>query len=137
MKQSNNITYDELDNFMRIFKGSFINRINEIILNRDYNIYFSLDGVETKKDFSRKIFYWVSRSVGKNHTISLKVRKSLLNSINLYLGTNFTIDDFLLIYDRLGNGVRPKLTEEFIDSNFDLALLKESEDEQKKQYNQK
>ena len=35
---------------------------------------------------------------------------------------------FLLIYDRLGNGINEPLTEDFIDSEFDIDILKGGND---------
>ena len=40
-------------------------------------------------------------------------------------GDMFNEEDFLLIYDRLGNGINEPLTEDFIDSEFDIDILKE------------
>ena len=48
----------------------------------------------------------------------------MLNGINDFLGTDFTTEDMAIIYQKLGNRVRHSLTEEFVNSGYDMAILK-------------
>ena len=48
----------------------------------------------------------------------------MLNGINGFLGTDFTEDDIAIIYQKLGNRVRHSLTEEFVNSGYDMTVLK-------------
>lgn len=51
-----------------------------------------------------------------------------LNGINKFLGTDFTREDMKMIYVNLGNAVHHQKTLEFIDSGYDMELLKYRED---------
>lgn len=107
---------------LQVFPKSFINHSNEIILEPKNNVYFRLDGVETELDFKCKMFAWVSRPIAKGLNKYWSPR--VLNGFNRLMNTNFTKDDMYEIYDRLGNDVNRQLTIEFIESNYDLSLLK-------------
>lgn len=111
-----------INHALQLFPNSFINHHYEIILEPRNNVYFRLEDVETELDFKCKMFAWVSRPIAKglNKYWSSKV----LKSFNALLGTHFTKDEMYKIYDRLGNDVNRKLTIRFIESNYDLSLLK-------------
>jgi hypothetical protein len=111
-----------INHALHIFPKSFINRSNEIILEPRNNVYFRLDDVHTELEFKCKMFAWLSRPIAKGLNKYWSPR--LLNSFNQLLGTNFTKDDMYEIYDRLGNDVNRQLTIRFIESNYDLMLLK-------------
>ena len=53
--------------------------------------------------------------------------KFMLDGINAFLNTNFTEDDMDLIYTYLGNDCNRKLCEDFVNSNYDMNILKERE----------
>ena len=102
---------------------SFVNENNELIVIPKINAYFRLEDVKTTLDFKCKVINWLSYYVAPNHWYrywSLKMMKY----INYILNTNFTKDDFDLIYGRLGNNVHPALTIKFIESNYDMDVLK-------------
>lgn len=99
----------------------FINQRNELILLPSKNIYFSLEDVETKKDITTKIFHWLSRPACKG--VGSYWEKRIRSIINSYLQTDFSCEDFYLIYTRLGNAINPELTERFIESGYDLEVL--------------
>ena len=101
----------------------YINRKNELILVPTKNIYFNLNGVESKRDITIKIFHWLSRPAHKG--VGHYWEKRIRTIINNYLQTDLSIDDFDLIYTRIGNAVNPELTEKFIDSRYDLNLLED------------
>ena len=46
---------------------------------------------------------------------------------NKALGTSFSREDMMLIYNCLGNGVNRELTVKFIESGYDMNLLKGEE----------
>lgn len=107
---------------LHAFPKSFINRNNEIILEPRNNVYFRLDGVETDLEFKCKMFAWVSRPIAKG--LNKYWWPRVLQSFNEVLGTAFTKADMHDIYDRLGNDVNRNLTIRFIESNYDMSLLK-------------
>jgi hypothetical protein len=104
------------------FPGSFINANNEIILEPRNNVYFRLDGVNNELDLKCKLLAWASRPIAKS--LNKYWRPRVLRSFNFLLGTEFTRKDMELIYDRLGNDVNRKLTIKFIESDYDLFILK-------------
>lgn len=107
---------------LHAFPKSFINKNKEIILEPRNNVYFRLDGLSTELDFKCKMFAWVSRPIAKS--LNKYWAPRVLRSFNDVLGTNFTKDDMYEIYDRLGNDVNRKLTVQFIESGYDMVLLK-------------
>lgn len=100
---------------------AFINTRNELILVPTKNIYFSLKDVESKKDITIKIFHWLSRDACKG--VGSYWEKRIRKIINNYLQTDFSCEDFELIYTQLGNAINPKLTNKFIESEYDLEVL--------------
>ncbi|MDT2982744.1 hypothetical protein [Enterococcus casseliflavus] len=102
---------------------AFINRRNELILVPTKNIYFNLNGVESKRDITVKILHWLSRPAHKG--VGSYWENRIRAIINNYLQTDFNRDDFYLIYTELGNATNPELTEKFIDSDYDLKVLEE------------
>lgn len=107
------------------FPRLFVNRYNELIIHPKRNTYFRLDGVETERDLKAKILEWLSREACKS--ISPESQRYHLNGINIFLGTNFTKAEMYEIYTHLGNAVKHEKTLRFIDSGFDLVVLKEEQ----------
>ena len=103
----------------------FVNRQNELIIHPKRNTYFRLDGVEEERDLKAKILEWLSREACKS--ISTESQRYHLNGINIFLGTNFTKAEMYEIYTYLGNGVNHEKTLRFIESGFDLVVLKEEQ----------
>lgn len=107
------------------FKKAKINSIGEFIANPATNSYFNLKDCQTERDVQKKIIHWLSRDCEKA-IIHTKHKKYLRYSVNEFLNTNFSRADFRAIYTLLGNGVDEKLTNLFIDSNFDMDLLRKT-----------
>ena len=99
---------------------SFINNNNELILIPKTNLYFRLDNVETELDFKCKLLEWCSRDCVKG--VSDYWQRRTRKMVNYLLNTNFTYNNFNMIYCRLGNCVKHKLTIEFINSNYDFQF---------------
>lgn len=106
---------------LHAFPKSFINNSNEIILEPRNNVYFRLEGIRTELDFKCKMFAWVSRPIAKG--LNKYWAPQVLQSFNEVLGTSFSKAEMYVIYDRLGNDVNRKLAEQFIESEYDMALL--------------
>ena len=116
---------EDIKNLLKIFDG-FINYNFELILDEDRNIYTDLKLLENKKDLLKNIFEWKSRECSKfNDKETEEFRKNINEFPNKSIGRTFTKNEFEIIYINLGNGVNKELTKKFIDSNFDLELLKE------------
>ena len=113
---------------LKIFKGSFINANNEIIIIPKFNIYTLLDDVETDDDFKVKLCEWLSRDC----CCALRYAYDKLNHMywqentdkfNLICGTDFGVDEMYTIYTILGNGIKHELAKEFVKSGFDLSII--------------
>lgn len=118
-----------LKKIMEVFDGSFI-LVDELILVKKTNLYFSLKNIETEIDLKCKLLEWCSRDACKRQFYhqewrNKKYQDLVLNRLNLILNTSFSKNDIWLIYTKLGNAVNHKLTVEFVNSNYDLKILKD------------
>ena len=76
----------------------------------------------SEESMACKVLEWLSRpALKEGHK---DTRKWYLDGINKYLGTNFTHEDIEQIYCKLGNEVNRSLTLKFIDSNYNMEVLK-------------
>ena len=107
-----------------LYNKPFVNKHNEFIACPAINAYFRLEDCITRRDIQIKILHWLSRDASKA-VVPSHFKKFVRNGANLFLGTDFVEDDWLLIYERLGNGINIDLTYDFIDCEFDINLLKE------------
>lgn len=120
---------------MTEFPKSFINHLNELILIPDFNVYFGLNDVDAETDLYCKMCEWFSRDCCKAARYSQGWRlksywQKNTDHFNAICGTEFTIEDMAVIYQRLGNSVNHSLTVEFVESGFDIMVLeKEVESE--------
>lgn len=112
---------NELKELLGLFPRSFINANLEVILIPKTNTYFSLEGVESRRDIIAKLLMWCSWTISKNRSNAFRAMGRI--SLNCYLGTRFSDEDMALIYQRLGNGINQELTYRFIDSGFDMEVL--------------
>lgn len=75
-----------------------------------------------EEELKLKVLEWLSRPAHKEGNDT--VRKWYLDGINNFLGTNFTNEDIELIYCKLGNAINRELTKKFVESNYDMGVLK-------------
>ncbi|MBP1308912.1 hypothetical protein JOD82_001932 [Paenibacillus sp. 1182] len=117
---------NEMNRFLEIVKEvspkSFINEKNELIIVPKNNIYFRLDDMQSDLDLKCRVIAWLSRPSCKG--ISPYWQKRMLAIVNTHLRTNFTKDQMSIIYTYLGNDCNRKLCINFIESGYDLSLLK-------------
>lgn len=106
----------------KYFWNSFVNDSYEYIVWPKHNIYFKLEDVRSTLDLKYKILNWCSRYCIKG--IPKRDQDRIQNFVNEFLQTNFDYDDFEMIYVTLGNAVNKYLTKKFIESGYDLELLK-------------
>ncbi len=114
---------------MSVFDKSFINHINELILIPKTNLYFSLRDVESEVDLKCKVLEWCSRDAVKSMLYptnrgNARYQNDVRDNINIFLKTKFTREDMELIYQKLGNCVNRELTMKFVQSNYDLSVLR-------------
>lgn len=123
---------DILKRLMYCFPNSFINQNYEFIAHKETNQYFSLDNCENELDIKCKLLEWFSRPAYKTEPYSSKKKNNELHSfmadgVNEFLDTNFNEKDFELVYTYLGNACNHKRTIKFIESGYDMNVLKESD----------
>ena len=110
------------------FPNSFVNEHMEFIAHKPANEYFRLEDCEYPEDVECKVLEWLSRSAYKSqwystHWRNEKFRKFMRDGINNFLDTDFSENEFRIIYTKLGNAVNHELTKKFVNSNYDLVLL--------------
>lgn len=114
---------------MEAFPGSFINHHGELVVSKVGNVYICLEDCTTEKHVQCKLLEWCSRAASKaliyrTDVANRKYQDRIRNGINRFMGTEFTREDMADIYQYLGNGVRQGLTLDFIESGFDMAVLR-------------
>lgn len=111
------------------FPKSFINQSDEFIAHEYSNQYIILSNCEKPIDIECKVLEWFSRAAHKSQPYSQewrnrKFHEFMLNGINNFLDTRFSEGDMDLIYTYLGNACNHSLTIEFINSGYDMNILK-------------
>lgn len=119
-----NVSYIGKNANRQIFNKPFLNDDNEFIAVPKTNSYFILDDCNDRKDVHIKMVKWLSRDCGKAQ-ISPVAKEFNQQGFNNFCGTTFNTEDFILIYDKLGNGVDHNLAIDFVESEFDLEILEE------------
>lgn len=113
----------------KCFPMSFLNHNGEVIVHKYSNTYFCLQNCESELDVKCKLLEWLSRAAHKTAPYTTArsnatFHRYILNGINEFLGTNFNEDDMDIIYTRLGNAIRHDLTVQFVQSGYDMNLLR-------------
>ena len=119
----------EIQGIMKHFKNSYINNNLEVILLPKTNGYFAIKNCRNEVDIKCKILENISRDCFKTqHYSKLKDNKKMwqenLIALNNALKTDFSQQDIELIYNKLGNGINHKLTKKFVESDFNMEVLK-------------
>ena len=112
------------------FPGWFINEQGEFIAHQKANVYFNISTCESELDVKCKVLEWFSRPACKSTPFRRVVENTalhifFLNGINEYLGTGFSVEDMREIYTYLGNACNHQKTIRFIESGYDMAVLRE------------
>lgn len=111
------------------FPNSFINDNGEFIAHLKANEYFNFENCETELDVKCKVLEWFSRGAYKTEPFASNRKNEefhefMLNGINEFLGTDFTENDMEIIYTYLGNACNHQKTIKFIESGYDMLVLK-------------
>ena len=112
---------DYIKEVLNCFSKAFINDCNEMIIDPHANTFFQLEDVESRFDIECKLLNYMSRNAikgGHRHFNEYHFR-----GICEYLDMPFTIKEMAVIYQKLGNGIKPEKTKKFIKSNYDFKLL--------------
>lgn len=125
---------NEIEKVKDFFHGSYVydsqgKAPDELCINgklggKEYCISFIID-MNDKVKFLYKLLSYLSYLTADNHygresQISLYYHER----INRYFRQSLTLDDLQTIYCRIGTGCNPDLGVKFIQSNFDMRILK-------------
>ena len=115
------------------FPKSFINSALEFIAHKEANEWFRLEDCGNEFDVKCKVLEWLSRGAYKTCPFNSNIKNErfhnfMLNGINDFLGTDFTESDIEEIYTYLGNRCNHEKTVRFIESNYDMSILKGGEE---------
>lgn len=111
------------------FPGSFINDNVEFIADRRINSYFWLGDVPNETILKAKVIEYFSRPSFKGEYYrSQKKNQEIydfhLQGLNEFLETDFTPEEIEDIYTKLGNGINRPLTLKFIESGYDMQVVR-------------
>ena len=114
----------------RAFPGGFLNGQGEFIAHKKANEYFKLVDCETEFDVKCKVLEWLSRPAYKSTPFHRALDNTalhifMLNGINNFLGTSFSVEDMEKIYTYIGCRVNHQKTIRFVESGYDMSVLKE------------
>ena len=113
------VTYDEISGYNSIEDAPSRMTTTE---EEEYSCYFVYENEGT---IVEKILCWLSRPASKEGVEGSRLW--LLDGINKFLGTSFNTLDIELIYTYLGNGCNKELREKFIESEFDMEIIRNHE----------
>jgi len=116
-----------VEKVLPFFPKAHIYRNDEIIIEPKNNVYFRVDNINNDHEFDCKMLEWLSRPSCKGLTPYWI--KFMRRGLNGYFCKNWSQDDMREIYTRLGNGVNRTLCSKFINSGFDINILKASPNE--------
>lgn len=120
---------EEINRLMKWFEKSFINPNNELILVPSTNLYFGLDNVDSAKTLKCKVIAWCSRDACKSTPYSANWRNAKYQAeirmrLNGFLKADFSAEEWRDIYTYLGNDIRGDLCEKFVDSGYDINVIR-------------
>lgn len=123
------IDWNVIQKLMNSFPKSFINQNGEFIAHKKANEYFILRDCETELDVKCKVLEWLSRGAYKTQPYrrsdkNIEFHRFMRGGINEFLGVHFLEDDMEQIYTYLGNACNHKRTIQFIESCYDMSVLK-------------
>ena len=121
---------EELQHLMYCFPQSFINCNNELVFHPRINYSFLLDDCHNSRDVKAKVLMWFSRPCCKAVVYNREKQndnfhEKMTERLSKFLSVGLTVEQVMVIYQYLGNGVRKDLTYKFIDSGYDFKVLED------------
>lgn len=115
---------------MDCFPNSVINHNGELIAHIKSNTYLILRDCNSKEDVKCKVLEWLSGPAHKAEPYNTKrsndkFHRFILSGVNQFLETDFTEKDMEQIYTYLGNRCNHAKTLKFIESGYDMSVLKD------------
>jgi|LSQX01.2.fsa_nt_gb hypothetical protein len=116
-----------LGQIVGINQGTFVNALGEIIIERKDNVWFRLTTCNNYRDIQKKCLHFLSRPMMQYSQYRPRTKTICSNVFYHFVPIKFTNAEIELIYSRLGNCCNEELTEKFIDSGFDIKILKKED----------
>ena len=124
---------DFLTSIMSAFPHSFIKYYIyggfEIFLDEKNKLWFSLEKIESDIELKRRFISAVSRCYKtepyRTSKRNIEWQQEHMSAFNKTLGTKFNIDEITYIYTYLGNGCNKPIAIKFIESGYDIDVLKQ------------
>lgn len=117
--------HNEIIKFMRDFGCDFINRNNEMIIDLDYNIYFSLNICDSVQDMEIYALLVLCRPIGKGIEYRKRKWRELLKRFNDYFKIELTREDMYEIYVHLCYLNMEDAVKRFIADGLPVSRLEE------------
>lgn len=132
---------DFLIKIMSAFPHSFIKYYVyggfEITLDEQNVLCFSLEEIESDLELKRRFISVVSRCYKtqpyRTSKRNIQWQQKYISAFNKALGTKFNADEIAYIYTYLGNGCNKPIAIKFIESGYELNVLKRLIDEKEKE----
>lgn len=129
----NDAIKDFLIKIMSAFPHSFIKYYVyggfEITLDEQNVLCFSLEEIESDLELKRRFISVVSRCYKtqpyRTSKRNIQWQQKHISAFNKTLGAKFNIDEIAYIYTYLGNGCNKPIAIKFIESGYDLNVLKQ------------
>lgn len=129
----NDAIKDFLIKIMSAFPHSFIKYYVyggfEMILDEEYVFCFSLEKIESDIELKRRFISIVSRCYKtqpyRTFKSNIEYQQKYISAFNRVLGTKFNADEIAYIYTYLGNGCNKPIAIKFIESGYELNVLKQ------------
>ena len=114
---------------MREFDDAGINSYGELVLSYKHNVFIQLNDVKNRKDFGLKLLVWLSQYTTFFESISADVKsrsfsRNVINAIKYITGKDFSLTDYMLIHEMIGQGLDKDLAQKFKDQDFDMEVLR-------------
>lgn len=131
---------DEMvERLQQCFPDGRLNYYSEFIAHRGANRHYGaaclkLGGCETAEDVIAAALEMLTIDCCKSAPFetpdaNIRFHKYMLKGMNKLLGMAFTEKQYLAIYTCIGNGINHQLTVDFIQSGYDLKILRNSRTE--------
>lgn len=98
----NNLSFKTLQRLLKCFPGSLIDENMNFIISKSADICIDLNKCKNKDDLTYELIYLLSQYVYKIEPYYIKsqnigLHKMIKDSINKFLSTNLSVDDFMLL----------------------------------------
>lgn len=98
----NNLSFKTLQRLLKCFPGSLIDENMNFIISKSADICIDLNKCKNRDDLDYELIYLLSRYTYKTEPFYIKsqnigLHKMIKDSINNFLSTNLSINDFILL----------------------------------------